>query len=89
MLFFIRYLLVVFVFFGASLLYHPYLFFRKKRPEALDPLIAFLRKVLFKIMGVKLIVNGKENLPKNQGMVLIGNHQHNLDAFVFGLNASF
>ena len=40
----------------------------------LRPVITFLMKVLFRIEIV-----GKENIPKNEGFILAGNHQSNFD----------
>ena len=42
--------------------------------KVLKPIVVFLLKLVY---GIKII--NKENIPKNGGVILVGNHKHNYD----------
>ena len=42
----------------------------------------FFFRILIKIMGINLIINGKKNTIKNKAYIIMGNHQSLFDVFV-------
>ena len=60
----------------------PFMFFKglvcKRWHESTQICIPFF-KILFKITGIKLIVEGKENIPDHKQFVIVANHQSFLD----------
>ena len=72
----------VFVGTGMCILGLPFMFFKGKIlgrwQESTQICIPFF-KVLFKITGIKLEVEGKENIPDHKQFVIVANHQSFLD----------
>jgi 1-acyl-sn-glycerol-3-phosphate acyltransferase len=72
----------LFVIVGMLILGIPFMFFKGallgRWQESTQICIPFF-KVLFKITGIKLVVEGKENIPDHKQFVIVANHQSYLD----------
>ena len=80
------------VFFGTILLTIPALIRTKmldkkgeieKRDALVYKVTTLWAKTLLKVAGVKVIVHGVENIPKDKNVLYIGNHQGNFDIPIY------
>jgi 1-acyl-sn-glycerol-3-phosphate acyltransferase len=72
---------LVVMFIPVAFFWLPFMLISRKIPIYTAP-VGWWARVTFPIMGIKVKVSGKENIPKNQSFVLISNHQSFLDIAV-------
>ena len=84
------------IFSGMIILGTPYIIYKgtfcRRRNEITNVCSFYFRYVVFKLFGIKVKVEGAENIPKDRGFVIVANHMSFLDIPVFWLtigNAAF
>jgi 1-acyl-sn-glycerol-3-phosphate acyltransferase len=55
----------------------------EERDKTINKVTKIWASSLLKVAGVKVIVHGLENLPKDKGVLFIGNHQGNFDIPIY------
>lgn len=81
------------VVFGITILGFPYVIYhsyihKSHRYRVTRICCGFFQK-LFKIFGIKLVVEGRENIPQESGFVMVSNHQSFLDINVIFAAVSY
>lgn len=75
------------IFSGMIILGTPYIIYKgtfcRRRNEITNVCSFYFRYVVFKLFGIKVKVEGAENIPKDRGFVIVANHMSFLDIPVF------
>ena len=82
--FYLRVFFVVLWVLFTSVLYLVLSLFSRQRDSMFAKTVNFLAKGVLPILGIRLEVDGKENLVEHQPCVFIGNHQSALDVVIYG-----
>jgi 1-acyl-sn-glycerol-3-phosphate acyltransferase len=75
------------IFSGMIILGTPYIIYKgtfcRRKNEITNVCSFYFRYVVFKLFGIKVKVEGAENIPKDRGFVIVANHMSFLDIPVF------
>ena len=75
------------IFSGMIILGTPYIIYKgtfcRRRNEITNVCSFYFRYVVFKLFGIKVKVEGAENIPKDRGFIIVANHMSFLDIPVF------
>ena len=75
------------IFSGMIILGTPYIIYKgtfcRRKNEITNVCSFYFKYVLFKLFGIKVKVEGAENIPKDKGFVIVANHMSFLDIPVF------
>ena len=70
------------IFTGMIILGTPYIIYKSicgRKSEITNVCSFYFKNVIFKLFGIKIVVEGKENIPKERGFIIVANHASFLD----------